>query len=65
MWIRTVNADLLYITEQPLSHRGPMPMKLCLKVGMMYPWLKFNCGRGMVQDYADLCACPLAVPTMM
>ena len=33
--ISNVTASLSYITEQPLSHRVPMPMRLLLKVGMM------------------------------
>ena len=63
--IRTVTSALSYSTERPLSQRGPMPISLWLKVGMMCPWRKFNDRRGMMQDDTDVCACRLAVPTMM
>ena len=62
--LRTVTAALSYSTERPLSQRGPMPIRLWLKVGMMCPWRKFNRGRGMVQDDTDVCACRVYVPTM-
>ena len=35
--LRTVTDALLYITEKYLSQRGPLPMRLCLKVRMMFP----------------------------
>ena len=63
--LRTVTADLSYIPDRPLSQRGPMPIRLWLKVVMMCPWRKFNCRRGMMQDDTDVCACLVAVPTMV
>ena len=30
-----------------------MPMTLWLKAGLMCPWKKFNCGRGVDQDDTD------------
>ena len=40
-----------------------MPIIFWLKVGIMCPWRKGSCVRGMVQDKTDLCWCPVAVPT--
>ena len=62
--LRTMTDALLYITEQPLSYRGPMPMSLRLKAAIMFLWRKFNYSTVMVQDDTDLCAYPVAVPTI-
>ena len=51
------------MTEQTLSQRGPILIRLSLKVGMMCPWRKGSCVIGMVQDDTDLCWCTFAVPT--
>ena len=63
--LSTITAALLYMTEQTLSQRGPIPIRLSLKVGMMCPWRKVSCRRGMVQYYTNLCVCPIGVPTKM
>ena len=63
--LRTVTADLLQKTEHTLSQRGPIPIRLWLKVGMMCPRQKGNFGRGMVQYDTDLCVCLVAVKTTM
>ena len=41
-----------------------MPMRLWLKVDMMFPWRKFNCSIWMVQDDTDLCTFLVDVPTI-
>ena len=41
-----------------------MPMTLWLKAGMMCPWKKVNCGRGVDQDDTDFCTFHLDFPTM-
>ena len=64
MGLRTVTADFLLITEKPLSQRVPMPMRFCMKFGMICHWGKGNCNKVMVQDNMDLCACTVDVPTM-
>ena len=40
-----------------------MPMRLCLKVSIMFPLKKGSCRRMMVQDDTDFCAFPVDVPT--
>lgn len=50
--------------EQTLSHRGPITIRLWFKFSMMCPCKKVSCGRGMVQEDTDLCACPVDGLTM-
>ena len=42
-----------------------MTIRLWLKVGIMCPWQKVSCVRGMMQDDNDLCLCPVSVPIMI
>ena len=52
-------------TRQSWSHRGPIPSKLCLKLGIMWAVGVGRLERRMSQAAEDKWGAPVAVPTMI
>ena len=47
---------------------GPIPIRVLVNLGMMYPVVgksAANCGIGSVAFAADVATCPFAVPTLI
>ena len=65
---RTLTSSFLNTTVQFASQIGPTPMRVFVKVGIMYPFVEkslFNCGIVSVAVAIELATSPFAVPTLI
>ena len=63
----TITAARVNVTVQYTSHSGPTPIKVCLNPGMKCPVTGKSygsLGRFNSPVPAELCVCPVAVPTV-
>ena len=57
-------ADWENFTLHLTSHRFPIPIKECAKVGIMWPCQTVKSVRGIVAVVVDVCVCPVEVATV-